>query len=121
MLAILFTCNFVIIACALRTMHFQFIVWYFHTVPFLAWYGIQPERYKGFSWAWRCAVVCCLTLCVEVPFLVTTSGQVRGPDGRQWETIGLPTRAGSYLLLAVHVLLIVLLARVEKVQASKEE
>ncbi|XP_054275904.1 lethal(2)neighbour of Tid protein-like [Macrosteles quadrilineatus] len=32
----LFTCNFLGVACA-RSLHYQFYVWYFHTLPYLLW------------------------------------------------------------------------------------
>lgn len=32
----LFVCNFIGVACA-RSLHFQFYVWYYHTLPFLLW------------------------------------------------------------------------------------
>lgn len=32
----LFGCNFIGVACA-RSLHFQFYVWYYHTLPFLLW------------------------------------------------------------------------------------
>ncbi|OLQ07467.1 Dol-P-Man:Man(5)GlcNAc(2)-PP-Dol alpha-1,3-mannosyltransferase [Symbiodinium microadriaticum] len=38
-----FTCNFIGIAC-LRTMHFQYLVWYFHTIPFLAYASFGSGR-----------------------------------------------------------------------------
>lgn len=105
-----FACNFVGVAC-MRTVHFQFIVWYFHTVPFLAWYAIQPEQCRGLQWVLRCIAVAAVTLAVEVPYLLTTNGTVRGPDGRTWETEGVPTRHGAALLVTTHAVLLVLLAR----------
>lgn len=107
-----FACNLVGIVC-LRTLHFQFLCWYFHTIPFLAWYALQPEQHRGRPWALRCVAVAALTAAVEVPFLLTTNGIVRGPDGRTWETQGVPTRKGSVLLLVAHGLLLGLLARCE--------
>lgn len=106
----LFSCNFVGILC-LRTMHFQFLVWYFHMVPLLAWHALKPERCSASVWLLRTAAVAMLTLFVEVPFLLTGSGTVRGPDGRQWETDGVPTRLGSQLLFLAHIVLLLLLAR----------
>lgn len=105
-----FGCNFVGICC-LRTMHFQYISWYFHTVPFLAWYALQPELHQGIRWALRCVAVAALTLAVEVPYLLTTRGEVRGPDGRTWTTDGVPTSRGGLLLLVAHAVLLLLLAR----------
>jgi alpha-1,3-mannosyltransferase len=34
--AMLFACNFIGVVCA-RSLHFQFYVWYYHTLPFLLW------------------------------------------------------------------------------------
>ena len=34
--SMLFVCNFIGVACA-RSLHFQFYVWYYHTLPFLLW------------------------------------------------------------------------------------
>mmetsp|Transcript_126109 Transcript_126109/g.251830 ORF Transcript_126109/g.251830 Transcript_126109/m.251830 type:complete len:421 (+) Transcript_126109:86-1348(+) len=104
-----FACNFVGVAC-LRTMHFQFLVWYFHSVPFLAWFALKPDEYRGLSWACRCVAIVILTLAIEVPFLLTTNGTVRGPDGRSWETAGVPTSNGSVLLQGTHAVLLVALA-----------
>ncbi|CAE7751781.1 l(2)not [Symbiodinium sp. CCMP2592] len=94
-----FTCNFVGIAC-LRTMHFQYLVWYFHTIPFLAYASFGSGRLH------QAAAVTLITLLVEIPFLLTEHGEVRGPDGRRWTTAGLPTRLGSVLLQATHWLLL---------------
>lgn len=116
--ALLFSCNFVSFVC-LRTMHFQFIVWYRHMVPFLAWYGLMPDRHRGFAWVWRCAAVAILSLAVEIPFIITERGVARGPDGRSWETSGVPTRLGSCLLQASHVVLLMLLA-LRKEEASNK-
>uniref|UniRef100_A0A7S1W7U4 dolichyl-P-Man:Man5GlcNAc2-PP-dolichol alpha-1,3-mannosyltransferase n=1 Tax=Alexandrium catenella TaxID=2925 RepID=A0A7S1W7U4_ALECA len=104
-----FACNFVGVVF-MRTLHFQYLVWYFHTVPFLAWFAIQPDEHRGLAWALRCAAVAGLVLAVEVPYLKTARGVVRGPDGRSWETSGVPTAAGSVLLQVAHCLLLVLLA-----------
>jgi len=104
-----FACNFVGVAC-MRTLHFQYLVWYFHTVPFLAWFAVRPDGHRGFAWALRCAAVAGLVLAVELPYLKTTQGTVRGPDGRSWQTPGVPTVPGSLLLQATHALLLVLLA-----------
>lgn len=104
-----FACNFVGVAC-LRTMHFQFLVWYFHSVPFLAWFAFKPDEYRGLSWACRCVAIVFLTLAIEVPFLLTTHGTVRGPDGSSWETTGVPTSKGAALLQGTHAVLLVALA-----------
>jgi len=104
-----FACGFVGVAC-MRTLHFQYLVWYFHMVPFLAWFVVQPDAHRGLAWALRCAAVAGIVLAVEVPYLKTTRGLVRGPDGRSWETSGVPTVPGSLLLQGVHVLLLALLA-----------
>ncbi|CAE8617881.1 unnamed protein product [Polarella glacialis] len=108
-IAMWFTCNFVGVAC-LRTVHFQFLVWYFHSIPFLAWYALQPDRHRGWPWVLRCILVVAITLGVELPYLITGHGLVRGPDGRQWESPGVPKASGSLLLQAVHWLLLLLLA-----------
>merc|ERR1712085_36386 len=104
-----FACNFVGI-CFLRTVHFQFISWYLPTLPFLAWYAIRPEKSRGLAWAVRCAVVVLLVLAVEIPYILTTRGVVRGPDGSSWETEGVPTRKGGILFFAAHFVLLALLA-----------
>ncbi|CAK8995478.1 Serine--tRNA ligase [Durusdinium trenchii] len=93
LVAMWFTCNFIGIAC-LRTMHFQFLVWYFHTVPFLAWFALGATSLQ------RCLGVVALTGLVELSFLITTHGQVRGPDGRSWNTKGVPSWQGSLILQA---------------------
>merc|ERR1712232_1491620 len=99
-------------------MHFQFAVWYFHTIPFLAWCAFCPERSIGFKWALRCTCVVALTFFVEVSFLLTTQGVVRGPPGsgwfgkqKTWVTDGVPTSKGSALLTFTHVILLGLLSR----------
>lgn len=99
-----FTCNFIGIAC-LRTMHFQYLVWYFHTIPFLAYASFGSGRLH------QAVAVTLITLLVEIPFLLTEHGEVRGPDGRRWTTAGLPTRLGSVLLQATHWLLLLRLSR----------
>lgn len=104
-----FTCNLVGVAC-LRTLHFQYIVWYFHTVPFLAWFAIKPDRHRGCAWAARCVAVVSLTVAVEIPYLLTTRGVVHGPDGRSWETEGVPTQKGSCMLQGAHGVLLALVA-----------
>ncbi|CAE7574839.1 ALG3 [Symbiodinium natans] len=93
--AMWFTCNFIGIAC-LRTMHFQYLVWYFHTIPYLAYCCFGSGRLH------HAAATAIITLLVEVPFIVTTHGEVRGPDGRRWTSPGLPTSLGSILLQATH-------------------
>ncbi|CAJ1367400.1 unnamed protein product [Effrenium voratum] len=98
-----FSCNFIGVAC-LRTMHFQFVVWYFHTVPFLGAWAL-----RRFSPLLRCLATALLTAMVELPFLLTSSGHVRGPDGRFWRTQGVPTAYGSLLLQLAHGLLLALL------------
>jgi len=108
---IVFSCNFVGIAC-MRTMHFQYLVWYYHTLPFLAWRFVSFDH-AGSRWLsklFRMMVVVGLTLTVEACFLSTTTGKVMGPDGREWDTVGVPTIGGSALLTAVHVTLLVLMA-----------
>ena len=108
--AFLFTCNFLGVALGLRTMHFQFAVWYYATVPFLAWYAIRPDKAGTFvSWLLRCAAVCAVTVAVEVSFLLTQEDVVSGPTGKQWTTVGTPTKAGSLLLMLTHFILILLL------------
>jgi len=107
--ALIFTHNFIAMAF-LRTMHFQFIVWYFHMVPFLAWYVVRPDRQRGFTWVFSCCLVSFLSLSVEIPFLITGRGQVKGPDGREWETDGVPTTKGSLCLQMAHAVLLILLA-----------
>eukprot|EP00913_Durusdinium_trenchii_P003294 g3048.t1 len=102
LVAMWFTCNFIGIAC-LRTMHFQFLVWYFHTVPFLAWFALGATSLQ------RCLGVVALTGLVELSFLITTHGQVRGPDGRSWNTKGVPSWQGSLILQVAHGLLLGLL------------
>lgn len=37
----LFSCNLIGIACA-RTLHYQFYLWYFHTLPFVLWASRMP-------------------------------------------------------------------------------
>lgn len=109
-LAFLFTCNLLGVAVALRTMHFQFAVWYYSTIPFLAWYAVRPYKAQSFiAWISRCAIVCTLTLAVEVSFLLTQEDTVSGPDGRSWKTPGTPTPAGSLLLTTTHAVLLLLL------------
>lgn len=119
--ALWFTCNFVSVVC-LRTLHFQYLVWYFHSVPFLAWYALQPERHgPGFFWALSCVAVLGLTLAVELPYLITGHGQVRGPDGRSWNTAGVPKPIGSIVLQVAHCLLLGLLVRRAVNTDSKDE
>merc|ERR1711963_1348075 len=101
-----FSCNFVGVAC-MRTLHFQYAVWYFHTLPFLAWFAVRPDAHQGLGWALRCGFVAALVLAVELAYLRTTHGQVEGPDGRTWQTTGVPTRSGSLLLQAAHWVLLV--------------
>ena len=54
---ILFTANFVGVACS-RSLHFQFYVWYYHTLPFLLWSTRLPFVLKlallaGIEAAWN--------------------------------------------------------------------
>lgn len=107
--ALWFACNFVGICC-LRTIHFQYLVWYFHGVPLLAWYTVRPEERQGLAWVGRCLVVAGLTLAVEVPYLLTQRGLARGPDGHSWETEGAASTKGSFVLLVAHVTLLLMLA-----------
>eukprot|EP01102_Stenamoeba_stenopodia_P007873 TRINITY_DN2222_c0_g2_i1.p1 TRINITY_DN2222_c0_g2~~TRINITY_DN2222_c0_g2_i1.p1 ORF type:complete len:223 (-),score=37.87 TRINITY_DN2222_c0_g2_i1:136-804(-) len=46
---VLFVCNFVGIVFA-RTLHYQFYVWYFHTLPFLLWSTSLPVLVKMGLW-----------------------------------------------------------------------
>ncbi len=107
---LLFACNFVGVAC-LRTMHFQFLVWYAHSLPLLCWWALDVEG-AATAWAWaaRAAATAALCLSVEVSFLLTTTGVARGPDGSEWNTVGVPTTAGSMLLTAAHAGVLTLLA-----------
>ena len=41
----LFLCNFMGIVFA-KSLHFQFYVWYFHTIPYLAWRSSLPSFLK---------------------------------------------------------------------------
>lgn len=101
-------CSLVGIVC-LRTMHFQFLAWYAHTVPLVAWQLLRPESAKGLEWALRCVAVAALAIAVEAAFNITGRGQVRGPDGRSWESDGVPTPLGSCVLQSAHMLLLLLL------------
>jgi alpha-1,3-mannosyltransferase len=124
MLTLLFSCNFIIIAL-LRTMHFQFLVWYFHTLPFLAWVtldsvlGGTEHSQQGWRWVVKAVLVATCTIGVEIPFLLTTTGLVKGPDGREWESPGVPTSFGSMILLCVHTTLLLLLVALPRLQWDK--
>lgn len=53
----LFACNFIGICCA-RSLHFQFYVWYYHTLPFLLWSTRLPTVIRllvllGIELAWN--------------------------------------------------------------------
>ena len=53
----LFACNFIGVACA-RSLHFQFYVWYYHTLPFLLWSTRLPVTARllvllGVELAWN--------------------------------------------------------------------
>lgn len=55
--AMLFACNFIGICCA-RSLHFQFYVWYYHTLPFLLWSTRLPVVIRllvllGIELAWN--------------------------------------------------------------------
>ena len=63
-------------------------------VPFLAWFALGATSLQ------RCLGVVALTGLVELSFLITTHGQVRGPDGRSWNTKGVPSWQGSLILQA---------------------
>lgn len=39
--ALLFGCNFIGM-CFARSLHYQFYMWYFHTLPWLLWNGRLP-------------------------------------------------------------------------------
>ena len=41
----LFTCNFIGVACA-RSLHFQFYVWYYHSLPWLLWCTRLPTAFR---------------------------------------------------------------------------
>ena len=41
----LFLCNFIGIMFA-KSLHFQFYVWYYHTIPYLAWRSSLPLPFK---------------------------------------------------------------------------
>jgi alpha-1,3-mannosyltransferase len=109
-LAIFFSCNFVGI-CFLRTMHFQFSAWYYHTIPFLAWIGLRPDdEVDNFSWLMKALLTALISLGVEIAFNLTREDRVVGPDGREWTTHGTPTPFGSRLLTLIHFCLLGLLA-----------
>lgn len=55
---------------------------------------------------------------MELPFLLTSSGHVRGPDGRFWRTQGVPTAYGSLLLQLAHGLLLALLVAAPRAKAD---
>lgn len=91
-------------------MHFQFAVWYSNTIPFLAWYSINPKQSQSFFvWLLRCSLVCLLTLLVELSFLFTQTDIVYGPNGNKWISEGTPTKLGSIVLTTTHIALLVLL------------
>ena len=41
----MFACNFIGMAFS-RTLHYQFYVWYFHTLPFLLWSTNYPDVFR---------------------------------------------------------------------------
>lgn len=69
----LFLCNFIGIMFA-KSLHFQFYVWYYHTVPYLAWRSSLPLPFKFssrlcFIYVWKgCLFVCLFVICFVVFF-----------------------------------------------------
>eukprot|EP00398_MALV-I-01_sp_L67-1_P000228 gene228-805_t len=103
--AIFFTC-----VCFLRTMHFQFCSWYWHTVPFLAWFASRSDNSSSnIMWAVRCAAAAIIAVGIEVSFLLTQKDTVQGPDGRKWTSEGTPRPEGAILLTVCHFILLALL------------
>lgn len=51
----MFACNFLGVACA-RSLHYQFYVWYFHTLPYLLWS-------TPYSNTWRLIIMGIIELC----------------------------------------------------------
>lgn len=74
---VLFICNLIGILCA-RSLHYQFLVWYFSTMPFLVWQTKLPSFIKvvymlSFSYGWsyqRTAFKSCFLLGFHVSLLI---------------------------------------------------
>uniref|UniRef100_A0A1B6MG43 dolichyl-P-Man:Man5GlcNAc2-PP-dolichol alpha-1,3-mannosyltransferase n=1 Tax=Graphocephala atropunctata TaxID=36148 RepID=A0A1B6MG43_9HEMI len=63
----LFTCNFIGVACS-RSLHYQFYVWYFHSLPYLLWS-------TPYSDTWKLIIMGVIELCWNTfPSSVLSSG-----------------------------------------------
>ena len=93
----IFTSNFIGIVFA-RTLHYQFYVWYFHTLPYLLWHAqILPIWGKIF-----------VLLSIEVSFNVYpatawSSALLQVRRGKQYQNMGIILKVYHCLLLSFSV------------------